>query len=49
MVLKNYRGKGFFSFLLNKVKKTNLKKTRLLVMWPNKNNFANFGLNSENN
>ena len=48
MVSKNYRGYGFFSFLLNKVKETNLKKTRLLVMWPNKNNYANFGINREN-
>ena len=48
MVLKNYRGYGVFSFLLNKVKKMHLKKIRLLVMWPNKNNYANFGINKEN-
>ncbi len=48
MVSKNFRGSGLFSFLLNKVKETNLKKIRLLVMWPNKNNYANFGINREN-
>lgn len=48
MVSKNFRGYGLFSFLLNKVKETNLKKIRLLVMWPNKNNYANFGINREN-
>ena len=47
MVLKKYRFKGVFSRLLNRVKKNFLKKTYLVVMWPNKNNFANFGLNSD--
>ena len=48
MVSKNYRGLGIFSSLLNKVKKIIQKKSRLIVMWPNKNNFANFGINKEN-
>ena len=48
MVLKNYRGHRLFSFLLNKVKEMELKKIRLLVMWPNKNNYANFGINRQN-
>ena len=47
MVLKKYRSKGVFSCLLNKVKKNFLRKTSLVVMWPNKNNFANFGLNKD--
>ena len=47
MVLKKYRFKGVFSFLLNKVKKIFLKKSSLVIMWPNKNNFANFGLKSD--
>ena len=47
MVLKKYRYKGVFSFLLNKVKKNFLRKSSLVIMWPNKNNFANFGLNSD--
>ncbi len=47
MVLKKYRLKGVFSSLLNKVKKKFLKKNNLVVMWPNKNNFANFGLNRD--
>lgn len=45
MVLKQYRGIGIFSNLLEKVKKKFLKNVRLVVMWPNKNNFASFGLN----
>lgn len=47
MVLKKYRSRGVFSILLNKVKKNFLRKSSLVVMWPNKNNFANFGLNSD--
>ncbi len=48
MVLKKYRGKGVFSELLDKVKKKFSKKIDLVLMWPNKNNFASFGLNKKN-
>jgi hypothetical protein len=48
MVLKNYRGRGIFSYLLERVKKKFLKKVRLVVMWPNKNNFASFGIDKKN-
>ena len=48
MVLKKYRGIGIYSNLLNKVKKKILKKARLIVMWPNKNNFSSFGIDKEN-
>ena len=48
MVLKKYRDKGIFSDLLEKVKKKFLKKARLVVMWPNKNNFASFGIDKKN-
>jgi hypothetical protein len=44
MVSSNYRGKGIFSTLLEKVKKNFSNKTNLLVMWPNNNNFASFGI-----
>ena len=47
MVSKEYRGIGIFSDLLKKVKKDILKKTKLVIMWPNKNNFANFELNKK--
>jgi len=45
MVLKEYRGLGIFSDLLKKVKTQISKKTHLVIMWPNKNNFSNFSLN----
>ena len=48
MVKNSYRGIGLFSDLLRIVKKKVIKKTKLLVMWPNKNNYANFGINREN-
>ena len=48
MVLKKYRGIGIYSNLLNKVKKKILKKARLIVMWPNKNNFSSFCIDKEN-
>jgi len=44
MVLKKYRGQGIFSDLLALVKKEISKKVRLVVAWPNKSNFANFGI-----
>ena len=44
MVLKKFRGKGIFSMLLEKVKNKISKEVRLVAMWPNKNNFANFGI-----
>ena len=47
MVLKKYRFEGVFSNLLKKVKKIISNKVILVVMWPNKNNFANFGINKE--
>ena len=48
MVLKNYRGLGIYSQLLNLVKKKFLKNIPLVFMWPNKNNFSNFGISEEN-
>lgn len=47
MVLKRYRGQGIFSDLLNRVKKKISKNVRIVVMWPNKNNFANFTLENK--
>jgi hypothetical protein len=47
MVLSNYRGKGIFSKLLAEVKKIYLNDTKIIIMWPNKNNFASFGINEE--
>ena len=44
MVLEKYRGTGVFSDLLKVVKKKISKNVRIVVMWPNKNNFANFGI-----
>jgi hypothetical protein len=48
MVLKKYRGFGIFSNLLENVKNKIFNKTRLVVMWPNKNNFSNFGIDKKN-
>ena len=45
MVLNKYRGKGIFSKLLNEVKISFLKDIKMIIMWPNKNNFATFGIN----
>jgi hypothetical protein len=47
MVLKKYRGQGIFSNLLKRVKKKISKNVRIIVMWPNKNNHANFGIESQ--
>lgn len=47
MVLSNYRGKGIFSKLLAEVKKIYLNDTKIIIMWPNKNNFASFGINEK--
>ena len=47
MVHKNYRGIGIFSELLQKAKIEISKRAYLVVMWPNKNNFASFGLKKE--
>ena len=48
MVLKKYRSIGIFSKLLNRVKKKISKEVSIVVMWPNKNNFSNFGLSGKN-
>ena len=47
MVLKKYRGSGVFSDLLKRVKKKIFKKVDYIAMWPNKNNFANFGIENK--
>jgi len=47
MVLNQYRGKGIFSQLLAKVKKDYLKNMSIIIMWPNKNNFASFGIDQK--
>lgn len=47
MVSKKYRDKKIFSNLLKKVKRNVLKKNFLVAMWPNKNNFSNFGINEK--
>lgn len=44
MVLNQYRGQGIFSKLLEITKKKYLKNMDLVVMWPNKNNLASFGI-----
>jgi len=48
MVLKKYRGRGIYSELLNIVKNKISKKVRFVVMWPNKNNHSNCGINKKN-
>jgi len=48
MVLKKYRGYGVFSNLLKRVKKKISKKVRIVIMWPNKNNFSNFSIDEKN-
>ena len=44
MVAKKFRGKGIFTKLLEEVKKKNLSKSKMIIMWPNKNNFSSFGI-----
>ena len=46
MVLKNYRGNKIYSEILKKIRQKFFKKTKVLIMWPNKDNFANFGYSS---
>ena len=48
MVLKKYRGLGIFSELSSIVKKKFLKNIKFVIMWPNKNNFSNFGIKKKN-
>jgi len=47
MVSRKYRGKGIFSELLKKVKKNFINKNGIIVMWPNDNNFASFGIENK--
>ena len=47
MVLKKYRDKKIYSNLLNEVKRNILKKNFIVAMWPNKNNFSNFGIDKK--
>jgi hypothetical protein len=47
MVLKKYRGRRVFSKLLEIVKKDLIKNIKIVLMWPNKNNFANFGISKK--
>ena len=44
MVLNKYRGRGIFSELLEEVKFFFLNDASIIVMWPNENNFASFGI-----
>ena len=48
MVSPKYRKIGLFSELLDRVKKKYLKKIPFLIMWPNQNNFASFGIKKKN-
>ena len=47
MVLDKYRGKGIFSNLLKIVREKIINKVNIIIMWPNKNNFSNFGLDNK--
>ena len=47
MVLKKYRGYGIFSDLLKRVREKILKDVQIVVMWPNKKNFSNFGIDKK--
>ena len=46
MVLENIEEKNFFQIYQILLKKY-LKNIRYLVMWPNKNNYSNFGLENK--
>lgn len=48
MVLTKYRGIGLFSELLRQTKKKISQKFPLVVMWPNRTNFASFSLEKKN-
>ena len=48
MVLKSYRNKGIFSRLLQEVKKKKFDNISAIIMWPNNNNFASFGISRLN-
>lgn len=48
MVHQKYRQKGIFSNLSKIVKKRISKNIKTIVMWPNKNNFSNFGIEKKN-
>jgi len=47
MVLLEYRGLKIFSRLLEEVKQKTLTSTKIIVTWPNQNNFASFGIDSD--
>ena len=47
MVSVKYRGIGIFSRLLSEVKKNFSKDANIILMWPNKNNFASFGIDKK--
>ena len=44
MVAKEFRGRGMFAKLLEEVKNKYLPKSKMIIMWPNKNNFSSFGI-----
>jgi len=48
MVSKEYRNIKIFSHLSRIVKKKFIKNVQILLMWPNKKNFSNFGLQKKN-
>ena len=48
MVDQKYRQKGVFSNLSKIVKKRISKNIKTIIMWPNKNNFSNFGIEKKN-
>ena len=43
MVLKSYRGYKIYSQILQKVRNKFFKYAKIIIMWPNKDNFASFG------
>jgi len=44
MVKSRYRGLGIYSKLLNIVRNKISNKVKILIMWPNKNNYGSFGI-----